>query len=519
MKLNSYHLIVCSLFLGAVYLPFAIALLEDDQELSEIEKRSLQSLPKLPVNTQEFVSFPKNFDDYYQDHFGLREKLTKQYRSLKYTIGDSPSPDVTIGKDGFLFLGTVKTGYNNFLDPMGDYRGINKYSPEDISLLVKHMNDLNNWLAQKGIKYVLVIAPNKETIYPEMLPNYIQKVNKESSHDQIVAALKKLNNFLIIDLRETLIAAKEKGSVYYKTDTHWNYYGANTAQGYIISKINQSTENNIPVMQADIKSSEWDGGDLADIIGVKPLKDQQDYPYFSGTCNPKVEEQKEGDIKIANFHCDTGSFNLLIFGDSFSNWLKPFFSRTFKNSTFVSGKLEFSRIENNLNTMKPDFIIEEWVERTLPYNPPKIQNIEMASIERTLFESSQKIVFHNAFDRLQLINANVTSITTNALDITSEKEDPVITFPEIEFEQEKQHIFRIKLNSTVDSILQVFFSEFGNSNYPYSENNSIKVPIKRGDNDIYIQLTHPTLGKALRLDPISGIGSITISELTLKEID
>lgn len=519
MKRNPYNLLVCALFLAAIFLPLTIAVFEEDKEISKIEKRALRKLPSFPQELQGITEFPKDFDNYYQDHFGMREILTKQYRSLKYTIGDSPSQDVTIGKNGFLFLGSAKKGYNDFLDPMGDYRGINRYSPEKLSLLVSYMDDLNKWLAQQGIKYALVIAPNKATIYPEMLPNYIQKIHQESALDQLVTALRSIDNFLIIDLRDALSEAKSKGYVYYKTDTHWNYFGANIVQKVIVSELNKATNNDIPIINADIKSSPWDGGDLANFIGVRPLNDQQDAAYFSGTCNPSVSEQKDGAITITSFSCDSKKFSALIFGDSFSNWLRPFFSRAFGNATFISSKFDLSRVENLSGTIKPNFIIEEWVERTLPYNPPVISKIQRTSKEQILFGSSSKVIYQNEFDRLQLINIEPNYIAKTEITLQSTKADPILVFPEISFTQAKEHILKIKINSSVDSVLQLFFSESNVSGYPFSEKNSVKKEIKKGENDIYIQLTNPNLGKALRLDPISDLGLITISELTLKEVD
>lgn len=519
MKLNPYHFLASSIFLAAIYLPFIIAISEDDKTTSEIEKRTLTQAPAFPADIQSLISFPKDFDTYYQDHFGFREKLTKDYRFLKYSIGDSPSKDVTIGKNGFLFLGTVKKGYTDFLDPMGDYRGVNKYTPEALSALVSYMDSLNQWFAQQGITYALVIAPNKATIYPEMLPNHIQKVSQESAFDQIVSALERLDNFLIVDLRKPLIYAKTKSDVYYKTDTHWNYFGANIAYQTIIENINYSQKKNLPILEANIQSSPWNGGDLANLTGVKPLDDQQDAPYFSNTCNPTANEHKDGNISIAEFNCGSGLFNLLVFGDSFSNWLKPFLSRTFKNSTFISDKLNFLRVKNQINTTKPDFIIEEWVERNLPYNPPMIAELQQTSKEKILFASSNKIVFQNRFSELQLYNAHTTVASSTEVTIESTTADPILVFPEINFSQGKQHVLFVNINSSVNSTFQVFFSELDSAGYPFSEENSIRIPIQQGNNEIYIQLKNTNLGKAFRLDPISALGVFTISEITIKAVD
>ena len=519
MKFNVYHLLFCSLFLGAIYIPFTVAVFEDDQAISEIEKRTLKQVPDFPKNVQSFIDFPESFENYYQDNFGFREILTKQYRFLKYKIGDSPSQDVTIGKDGFLFLGTVKKGYSDRNDPMGDYRGINKYTPEELSKFVTHMDDLNTWFAVRGIKYVFVIAPNKATIYPEKLPKYIQKVNQETAYDQLVSALKTIDDFLIVDLRPALLNEKSKGNLYYKTDTHWNFAGANAGQREIISRINDSTENSIDVINTEIKSQPWDGGDLANFIGVKPLNDQMDDPHFPQACNPSIDERVEGAISITSFSCDSKNFNVLVFGDSFSGWLRPFFSRTFNKSTFVpSGALVFSMTKNLIQESKPDFVIEEWVERVLPHTP-FIEEVHGFSKEKRIFDSSSEVIYHNNFSMLQLINLLPVRVEQSSIELRSAHAAQALIFPEISFKQGKKYSLKIRIHSSIDSFLQVFFSESNMSENLFSEKNSVRKSIIRGENELYIQLNNLNLGKALRLDPLEEQGSVIISELTIKEID
>ncbi|MDM8547789.1 hypothetical protein QUF61_14960, partial [Candidatus Venteria ishoeyi] len=81
-----------------------------------------------------------------------------------------------------------------------------------------------------------------------------------------------------------------------------------------------------------------------------------------------------------------------------------------------------------------------------------------------------------------------------------------------------KYILHIKIKSSVDSILQVFYSDNNQQNYPYSEKNTVQSYINKGDNDIYILLDYPNLGKHLRLDPIVEKGEIFIKILEMKKI-
>ena len=93
-----------------------------------------------------------------------------------------------IGQNGWLFLGS---GNKDYKDPIGDVRNANLYSEIELERFAKHMVKLNAFLKEKGIKYMLVIAPNKHTVYFEKLPSYFTKINNYSATDQVIEYLKK----------------------------------------------------------------------------------------------------------------------------------------------------------------------------------------------------------------------------------------------------------------------------------------------------------------------------------------
>ena len=105
------------------------------------------------------IAIRRDLDASSADHFGLRDRLTAYYKFMKYKLGDSPSKHVTIGRDGWLFLGSIQQGYSAHYDPIGDYRNVNLYSQEELQRFAQRMTALKSWLNKKGIEYVFVIAP------------------------------------------------------------------------------------------------------------------------------------------------------------------------------------------------------------------------------------------------------------------------------------------------------------------------------------------------------------------------
>ncbi|MCH7878134.1 MAG: hypothetical protein IH914_02330 [candidate division Zixibacteria bacterium] len=110
-------------FLGGLYVPLVVSIATDGQQVSEAERRELATLVPLSLNKRSIREFPDKFEAYYNDHFGLRDQLTKANSWARYHIlKTSSSPRVAIGKNEWLFLADK--------DVIADYQGRNDMSPE-----------------------------------------------------------------------------------------------------------------------------------------------------------------------------------------------------------------------------------------------------------------------------------------------------------------------------------------------------------------------------------------------------
>lgn len=521
-KLNkTYKIIVVIIFSAVIFSPFFIGLFQKDKKISGVENRALTKFPKINFTVHDIQKFPKSFDSYYLDHFGLRDWLIKNYKMAKYNLGDSPSNDVTLGKEGWMFLGSIKNNYNNYADPMGDVRNKNLFTENQLKTFAINMSFLNDWLQKKGIKYFFVIAPNKHTIYFDKLPGYITKEKTYSSTDQLVEYLKKNTDISVIDLRKNLLEAKKDNQLYLKTDTHWNHNAANIAQYEIMMEIKKFFKNLIMPELFQIKPKYGRGGDLALFTtGIDSFKELRPQPVFIDNQQPVLILDNPNDYKRFSYSSRTGDLKALIYRDSFFDILVPYFSRKLKYSTYISEKLTYPSLKMQINLKKPDIVIEEWVERTLPYTPTFKQYFENNEVNRHLFIDSNKIIFKDRIRDL-IVNEDIKVIRQKKtrLQVVSIGNDPIITFPKLPFKKDKSYIVYIKMNSSVQSTLQLFYSDINETGYPFSEKNSILKAINLGNNEFYILLKKNNLGKNLRLDPISGKGKIKIKAIEIKEVD
>jgi hypothetical protein len=364
------------IFLLAVYLPFITGLVQPDQATSKVENRALAQLPKNPSSFSDLKAYPKKFNDYYADQFGFRESLNFRHTNLeKSWFKQSSSIPVTQGKDGWLFLGTPSLNRSDYHNPFSDIQKVDVYSSKELQQAVSSLVAVNQYLKQQGIHYTFVIAPNKHTIYSDRLPDGVAIKEGPSATDQLVDALRK-TDVHVVDLRPALLSAKQWALVYYRYDSHWNAMGANIAQHTIMSDINKHLDSApTPKLLTPWDFAYYNEANFGDLLKIQPIPGAISYvpkPVFKGVCVPERIQ-----FEPANKHtnqrsvttCSTGSLKALIFRDSFYGMLAPYLLRQFAQTTAIFGDLSKSKLDYEIGLSKPDIVIEQLVERKLPYIP------------------------------------------------------------------------------------------------------------------------------------------------------
>ena len=271
-------MILILIFGLAIYIPLLIGIFQVDQISSTVEKRVLTAFPIIPDSILGLNRYPAAFNTYYSDHFGLREQLTQAYFLLIYKVGAHNSVgEVTFGQDGWMFLGNIKPGVRAYSDPMGDVINKNQFSKQQLEKFAQSIMAIKNWLKNKGIEYIYVIAPNKHSIYFDKLPKYISKLNKKSATDQLVNYLQQNTDVHVVDLRPVLLKEKKNNKVYFKTDTHWTLHGANAAQFEIMKEIKSLFPNQVkPIFLTDNQFwlSTRNDGDLASLAKTGVISEE-----------------------------------------------------------------------------------------------------------------------------------------------------------------------------------------------------------------------------------------------------
>ena len=128
---------------------------------------------------------------------------------------------VLIGRDGWLFL------QRDTNDVVGQHTGRVRMGRERRHAWREILAQRMSWAKRFGIVWVTLIAPDKESVYPEYLPPEIVPSHRRPVHELLDVA-RSVGAPVLYPVEE-LVAAKDQGPLYFPTDTHWTHRGAYVA--------------------------------------------------------------------------------------------------------------------------------------------------------------------------------------------------------------------------------------------------------------------------------------------------
>lgn len=365
-KRTIYSISYAVLFLIILLIPFAWPL-DPDNDTDNLEKRKLAEKPIFNFNDIE--GYPKKFESYFDDNFGLRSALINwgSLIKIKYFKSSNNLDKVALGKDNWLFL---SGSFDNILN---DFSRKNLYSKEELVSLITIWELREKYLASKNIRYYKAFWPNKHSIYAEKLPLVIriQPLDTLSRIDQVIKYLNESKSSVkLVDVRGELKDKKKEAQLYYKHDTHWNEYGAFVASSKLINVIANDYPQVEPININDFRV-DWStiyGGGLTNMLGIKNNKDYKDEkPSFlplKEEANSYVALSTEGFPKgtiISNNDKCSNDLTVLIFRDSFTSSMIKFLSPHFNKSIYIWSYYNPTIVEK----VNPDIVIEAYVERLL----------------------------------------------------------------------------------------------------------------------------------------------------------
>lgn len=311
---------------------------------------------------------------YLDRHYNLRTLLIA-WNSFLDTIvlaSTSANSQVMAGKDHWLFL--AQDGSRNILE---DARSSDPLPETSVDAVARELERRREWLAARGIRYLVVVAPNKNTVYPEKLPDALRPTDPEGHLAQFVRYIKDYTKVDIVDVTPALEEHKKREQVFYVTDSHWNAHGAFAAYREIMRHIVKDFPQIKPLTreQFQVEQFNWLPGDLANMMGLSDHLKEDRIMFvnkewykargvsYLGPNNPHYFEEPQRSV--------TGNPELpraIVFHDSFWWELLPFLAESFDEGLYVwlrpQTDLEFRFFDAELiEKEKPDIVIDEYTER------------------------------------------------------------------------------------------------------------------------------------------------------------
>jgi len=355
----------CVLFVVAITAMGISAFRPRAQATLEAENRTLAPWPALAASR----AFAAGFERAFSDRFGARGALLRLHnRVLVRAFGVSPAPNVLIGRDGWLFFkGEDGTALDRY------YRGVLPLDDRELRRIVDEFRRRQHFLATLGVAYVVTIAPDKSTIYPEELPAWATRARAGTPLDRLVAMIRADSTLHYVDLRAPLRQAKAGARVYYATDSHWNYLGASVAYRELMHAVGNALAGRAIVaapapLPAYVPGADVYHGDLARMTGDVNRFPEPDYaPLWKvlaaadSRCGKRVDAGNDAGFEW--YACNRpGLPRAVVYRDSMAIPLIPLLSENFSRVAYVSShRLDPAFIVRE----KPDVVIEQMVERAM----------------------------------------------------------------------------------------------------------------------------------------------------------
>ena len=365
---------VISLFFLAILSPATRMLMLPRDNWSPSENRLLAALPPPPKTMDNVAAWRSGIDAYLSDHFGFRQWYIRHYQHQLIRFFDVIPASVPVlkGRGGWYFF--------TMFGLIDDFYGRTPLKRQQIQAWIAAQEAKKRWLEERGIRYLLLIPPNKQSIYPQMVAAGALTKRGQSRYDQLLAELGGQTPDFMPDLRWILRTDAEGAEpLYYQTDSHWNDFGAYLAFHEMMKHLSAWFPEADFITHFDIIShvngrggNTGRGGDLAHMMMRRDLREsypqfayfRRDFKRLPRPC-PLSDIPREPDRRsyLTRAASPDKKPRVLIFRDSFFVPMVPLVATNFDEALFLWKSYDQKNVEEALSCFKPDVVIEEIVER------------------------------------------------------------------------------------------------------------------------------------------------------------
>ena len=354
MKKKSYILI----YAAAAFIIFLSigTLLIPDVVFSPDENRYLTEKPDFTVKRVLDGTFERKYEEYLSDQIIGRNRWVEAKSLTEAALG--------INDINGVYLCTGGRAVERITENDFDWSNYEKN--------LQRIEDFTEICTEQEINVHIMPVPTGAYVYREFLPDNAIMFDEGKAFSQAADAF----GSNMIDIRNSLMAGKHEGDVFFKTDHHWTGRGARLAAAeFIGTTVNKAAAEKVRSCDTEIISSEFKGTLYSKVLlktlgtdiietsayarkadmKVEIEGEEYDSLYFDENLNKKDKYAVYfgGNYGLVKIRATAGekerkeSEKLLIVKDSFANSMVPFLLNDFPEITMVDTRFyrgDISRI-------------------------------------------------------------------------------------------------------------------------------------------------------------------------------
>ncbi len=331
-------------------------------DISLQENRTLAKWqPLINENHKINFEFGKNFNDWFNDRFRLRNLFISSNHHIRFNLSN------TIYKEPPRYFN--KNSYWTFNT---DWVSI-KSDGKNFTQIINNIDLLKNFCDRNNIKLYILLAPTTSEVYDKEFTQTTGIKRIINNGEDFVKYTDDSTDFVISPLNE--LKAAKPYNPYTKGDVHWNHYGAYIAYLKLMQRIKTDFPD-IQVLNKDAfkitksmySKTDYDNyptnGNLYKELQIPDKYLDTEYYYFTYKKQSNIQTTKSNvsDVKTYNNNY-TNKYSAYMIGDSYeenlSDFIIPTFHKVIKRRYNNSGSkaLRFSKFKDDIIKEKPDILI------------------------------------------------------------------------------------------------------------------------------------------------------------------
>lgn len=297
-------------------------------------------------------------------------------------------PRALVGRDDWLFLSHDS---NRVLHQV---RGLTPATKDQLDGYRALAEQRRAAFERLGLQYLFVVAPTKELVYHDKLPDGMTVDDELFPPHQMAGVIRDAGVPVELLLPALRAARSTLGEVYYRTDTHWNQVGGLAAYRVIAAQIVDRIGGKPPSEASEFSFGAQKNfrGDLSDkpkaifIPGRSPefvtLADHEYSPDLFSETAPIVSNRSSSftnidpphHVKISqgarkttvHEHSRRDLPRIMVFHDSFMMNVIPFLSNNFSRSVYIwRPNIDYEAIKQE----RPDIVVSVMLDRFMRVVP------------------------------------------------------------------------------------------------------------------------------------------------------